>query len=406
MPEKTIQKSVVAVMDVGVTCALGRTWTKVLNAMKSGQSGLAYEEIHGYPTATGRVHAVLPSRWENGIELDRGVALALDSIAQLKPLPALDARRCGVFWGVGIAGAYWLESSYAMYCSSGGDAKTSPWTVPMIMPNAAAALIAKKFGFTGGAWTQASACASSSMAIGQAFEAIRSGILDLAVVGGSDAMLTSGMLHAWARMRVMARTDADDAALACKPFAQERTGLCLAEGAACLVLMSAQLKEAVKLEPLAWLQGFGHSCDAFDLTVPHAPGQAHAIRAALLDAGIEAADVSYVCAHATGTRKGDITELDALQMAWGNRVPDCPISSIKSVTGHTMGASGALASVLTVVMLHDDWIAPTRHMMTPDDAYKQWNLPAESGITDAGLNFALVNSFGFGGSNACLVFKK
>lgn len=406
MPESTFQNTAVAVMDAGVTCALGRSWTEVLSAMKLGQSGLAYEEIHGYPTATGRVNVVLPSTWDNGIELDRGVALALDCIEQLKPLPDLDARRCGVFWGVGIAGAHWLENSYAMYCANGGDAKTSPWTVPMIMPNAAAALIAKALGFTGGAWTQASACASSAMAIGQAFAAIRSGTLDLAVVGGSDAMLTPGMLHAWARMRVLARTPAVAAAAACKPFDHARNGLCLAEGAACLVLMNANLAASMNRQPLALLEGFGHSCDAFDLTVPHAAGQAQAIGAALQDARIKAADVSYVCAHATGTRKGDITELEALLMAWGDRVPDCPISSIKSVMGHTMGASGALASALAVAMLQDDWISPTQHMTVPDNAGAGWNFPPQSGIKDAGLNFALVNAFGFGGSNASLVFKK
>ena len=190
----------VAVIGAGVTCALGRTWPVVLNALMTGQSGLAYEEIHGYPTAIGRVHEDVLVVSGDGFELDRGVALALDCVGQLQRIPELDVQRCAVFWGVGIAGAQWLENSYEMYCADRGDARTSLWTVPMIMPNAAAALIAKKLGFTGGAWTQASACASSAMAIGQAFHAIRSGSLDLAVVGGSDAMLTPGMLHAWARM--------------------------------------------------------------------------------------------------------------------------------------------------------------------------------------------------------------
>ncbi|WP_374349753.1 beta-ketoacyl synthase [Limnohabitans sp.] len=396
----------VDVVDAGVTCSLGRTWPDVLSAIKRGQSGLVYEEIHGYPTAIGRVKDDFRLEWDDGIVLDRGVALALDCVEQLRPLGRVNRSRCGVFWGVGIAGAHWLEDSYELYCADRGEARVSPWTVPMIMPNASAALIAKHLGFTGGAWTQASACASSALAIGQAYQAIRSGALDVAVVGGSDAMLTPGMLHAWARMRVLARASEADAPKVCKPFDAARNGLCLAEGAACLVLMNSELATASAVQPLAQLEGFGCSCDAFDLTVPHAQGQAQAIAAAVSDARIGAADLSYVCAHATGTRKGDATELHALRLALGDVVPKCPVSSIKSVVGHTMGASGALACVLTTAMLHDNWVAPTQHLYTPDMAFTGWNLVAQTGRKDSDLNYALINAFGFGGSNACLVLKK
>lgn len=405
MAENVHQGSGVSVIDAGVTSALGRTWQVVLDALKAGQSGLAYEEIHGYPTATGRVQTVIPTEFEGGLVLDRGVGLALDCIQQLQPLPQLDAKRCAVFWGVGIAGAHWLENSYEMYCADRGHAKASPWTVPMIMPNAAAAFIAKRLNLKGGAWTQASACASSAMAIGQAFHAIRSGALDLAVVGGSDAMLTPGMLYAWARMRVLARTTQDAAHATCKPFDAHRNGLCLAEGAACLLLMNSNLTHSMGLKSLAEIHGFGHSCDAFDLTVPSASGQAQAISSALSDASVNPSQVTYVNAHATGTRKGDITELQALQDAWGGSVPACPVSSIKSAVGHTMGASGAIASVLTIAMLQSNWIAPTLHLEEADEFCRQWFLPAHTGIAESEHGYALVNAFGFGGSNASLLFK-
>jgi 3-oxoacyl-[acyl-carrier-protein] synthase II len=276
----------------------------------------------------------------------------------------------------------------------------------MIMPNAAASLIAMKLGLTGGAWTQASACASSAMAMGQAFHAIRSGALDMAVVGGSDALLVPGMLHAWARMRVLARTTPELAPAACKPFDAMRNGLCLAEGAGCLVFMNAQLAENFCLKPLAAIHGFGHSCDAFDLTVPSADGQVQAMCKALNDAQMGSSQISYVCAHATGTRKGDVTELKAMELALGPHAQRCPISSVKSALGHTMGASGALASVITVAMLQSDWIAPTLHLAELEPFCKDWNLPTLEGLSDTGMTVAMVNAFGFGGSNASLIYKK
>jgi 3-oxoacyl-(acyl-carrier-protein) synthase len=398
--------SPVAVVDVGVICALGTTWETVLESLRAGRSGLVFQDVHGYPTAIGRATTAAPSTLEGGMELDRGVDLALNCIGQLRTLPPLDPRRCAVFWGVGIAGAHWLESSYELYCAHRGDAKTSPWTVPMIMPNAAASLIAKKLGLRGGAWTHASACSSAAMAIGQAFHAIRSGSLDLAVVGGSDSMLTPGMLHAWARMRVLARTTREDANAACKPFDVARNGICLAEGAACLVLMNANLANVQQLEPIAEIHGFGHSCDAYDLTAPNAPGQAQAMGLALQDAKTHLAELSYVCAHATGTQKGDLTELEALKITAGGRIANCQVSSIKSAIGHTMGASGALATALTIGMMQHDWVAPTLHLTRPDEHCQGWRLPIEAGIAHAQLNVAMVNAFGFGGSNASLVLKK
>ncbi len=399
------QDTQVAVIDAELACPLGTSLSQVLAALQRGESGLAYEELHGYPTALGRIRADIGNRTVSGVELDRGANLALHCIDQLRPLPTLPASRGGVFWGVGLAGAHWLESSYEMYCAERGAAKTSPWTVPMIMPNVTASLLAQRLGMTGGAWTFASACASSGMAMGQGVHAIRSGRLDWALVGGSDAMLVPGMLHAWARMRVLARTSPDAAHAACKPFDQSRNGLCLSEGAACLVLVNASLARAMGLEPRALIQGYGHSCDAHDLTAPSPAGQTQAMQMALLDANLEASDVSYVCAHATGTRQGDEVELQAIRSLFGGRVPACPVASLKSAIGHTMGASGAIAAALTVAMLETDWAAPTLHLNHKDPMCLDWNLPARTGMTPAHLKTVMVNAFGFGGSNASLIIS-
>jgi 3-oxoacyl-(acyl-carrier-protein) synthase len=396
----------VTVVDLGVNCALGTTWQMVIESLRSGHSGLVFLDVHGYPTAVGRSMTPSPSSQDGGMELDRGVVLALDCIGQLRALPPLDPHRCAVFWGVGIAGAHRIESCYELYCTHRGHTKTSPWAIPMIMPNAAASMIAQRLGLRGGAWTLASACSSAAMAIGQAFHAIRSGSLDMAVVGGSDSMLTPGMLHTWARMRVLARTTKEGADAACKPFDVARNGICLAEGAACLVLMNDTLAKVHQLEPLAEIHGFGHSSDAYDLTAPDPKGQAHAMSLALQEARIPLAEISYICAHATGTRRGDLTELEALKITSGGRIPRCQVSSIKSAIGHTLGASGALATALTIGMMQNDWIAPTLHLSNCDAELKDWALPAQAGIPHAQLKVAMVNAFGFGGSNASLVLKK
>ncbi len=393
----------VVVVDMGVVCALGSTWPVVLRALRGGDSGLVYADIQGYPSAIGRVQDDVPTHSPGGQELDRSVGLALACARQLGPLPELDPRRMAVFWGVGLAGAHLLETTYARLGTDLGKAHTPPWLVPMVMPNAAASLLAQRLGLQGGAWTQASACASSAMALGQALHAIRSGTLDLAVAGGSDAMLVPSMLHAWARMRVLARTRPAQAHAACRPFDAGRKGLALAEGAACLVLMSGRLARAHARHPLARLLGFGHSCDAHDLTAPSATGQAQAMRLALQDASLAPSQLRYVCAHATGTLLGDRTELQALQALFEGRVPTCAVAAIKSVLGHTLGASGALACAMTVAMLTEQWWAPTRHLHSPDADWSGWCLPTPARPAPSGVGHALVNAFGFGGSNASLV---
>ncbi len=393
----------VVVVDMGVVCALGSTWPGVLRALQRGDSGLVFDDLQGYPSAVGRVQEDVPQHGPNGQALDRGVGLALACAQQLQPLPALDPARMAVFWGVGLAGAHLLEHTYAGLGTDLGKAHTPPWLVPMVMPNAAASLLAMRLGLQGGAWTQASACASSAMALGQALHAIRAGALDLAVAGGSDAMLTPGMCRAWARMRVLARTTPAQAPAACRPFDAARKGLALAEGAACLVLMSGRMARAHARTPLARLLGFGHSCDAHDLTAPLAAGQAQAMRLALQDANTAPAQLRYVCAHATGTPLGDRTELQALQAVFGGQVPTCAVASLKSVLGHTLGASGALACAMTVAMLATQWWAPTVHLQSPDAAWADWCLPTPAQPAPNGVGLAMVNAFGFGGSNASLV---
>jgi 3-oxoacyl-[acyl-carrier-protein] synthase II len=276
----------------------------------------------------------------------------------------------------------------------------------MIMPNAAASLIAQRYQYKAGAITLANACASSAMAIGQAFQAIRSNALDVAIVGGSEAMLEPAILHAWARMRVLAKTLPAQAAQACRPFDADRNGLCLAEGAASMLLMRANWAQTLGLEPCGEIRGYGQSCDAANLVAPDTQGQLAAMRQALSDADLRAQQLGYISAHATGTPKGDACEWQALRALFHDQTL-CPVASIKSALGHTMGASGAVAAVLTLAMLQQGWFAPTLHLKKSSGSETPLHaLLAGMGVHLPQAEFAMVNAFGFGGSNASLILKK
>jgi 3-oxoacyl-[acyl-carrier-protein] synthase II len=333
---------------------------------------------------------------------DRATHLALDAVAQTTGLQAYESQRIGVFWGVGLAGAHWLESTYQQYFADLGDARLSPWAIPAIMPNATASTIAMKYRVQGGCWTTANACASSALALGQAMQAIRSGQLDAAIVGGSDAMLLPGMLHTWARMRVLARSTGKSAQSVCQPFDEQRNGLCLAEGAACLILEKGMHMARTGTKPLAQLSGFGQSCDAMDMTEPSVSGQVRAMAQALIDARLQPSDIGYLNAHATGTRKGDQVELMAVKEVDLN----CPVSSVKGAVGHTMGASGAIEAAICVGVLDRSWIPPTFALTVPDAEFRGVSLPTGIGALSPDLMHVMSNSFGFGGTNASLVISR
>jgi 3-oxoacyl-[acyl-carrier-protein] synthase II len=237
-------------------------------------------------------------------------------------------------------------------------------------------------------------------------QAIQSGHVDAAIVGGSDAMLVPGMLHAWARMRVLARVVEKDVSMACQPFDQNRNGLCLAEGAACLIIEKGDVLQRQGRKALARLSGFGQSCDAMDMTEPSVSGQVQAMQQALMHAGLQPQDIGYLNAHATGTRNGDRVEMMAIKKVWGQGTKQCPVSTVKSALGHTMGASGAIEAVICAGVLARTWAPPTLALVTPDSEFEDCWLPAGHGVDVPDLTHAMSNSFGFGGTNASLVITK
>jgi nodulation protein E len=267
-------------------------------------------------------------------------------------------------------------------------------TIPRVMANSAASLIAMKHGIEGPVFTTATACSSANHAIGQALWMIRQGVTDVALAGGSESPFVYGLLKAWEAMRVVSPD-------VCRPFSLGRKGMSLGEGAGVLVLETEEHARARNAPILAELAGFGMSADAHHITQPKPEGAAAAMRMALKDAGLAATDIGYVNAHGTGTGANDPAESRAIQIVLGD---DVLVSSTKSMHGHALGAAGALEAVATILGLQHNLLPPTANFESPDPDCPV-NLIANT-ARPSGVDAALSNSFAFGGLNAVLAFRR
>jgi nodulation protein E len=275
--------------------------------------------------------------------------------------------------------------------------RVHPLTIPKTMANAGASHISMEFGITGPSFTFSTACASAAHAIGQAFWMVRSGMTDLAIAGGSEAPFSLGILKAWEAMRVVS-TDT------CRPFSKDRRGMILGEGAAMLVLEPMEAAQARGVRIHGELVGFGMSADAAHITQPSSEGAARAMRAALRDAGIAPDAVGYINAHGTGTAANDPTEMAAIRAVFGAHAGRLAVSSTKSMHGHALGASAALECVATALALRDGLLPPTANYREPDPECDLDVIPNQARA--AQVEFALSNSFAFGGLNAVLALKR
>ena len=310
----------------------------------------------------------------------------------------------GVYMGCGLGGAEILQEGYRTYFVR-QSRRGRPSTVPMIMASGPASHISMRFGLHGPTHTYSIACASSTVAIGEAFRAIRDGYLDTALSGGAEAMLNDGSIAAWERLGVLASSHTDGPEASSRPFDLERTGFVLGEGAALLVLEAESALQERAVDPIAEIIGYGVSSDAFSLTEPHAAGQEAAMRSAITDADIEREEVQYVNAHATGTPSGDPIEIEAIKSIFEDHASNLAVSSTKSVHGHLVGASGALETAISAIALQKGRIPPTANLTHPDPSCDLDCVP-EYGREAPELTVAISNSFAFGGSNATLVLRK
>ena len=286
-----------------------------------------------------------------------------------------------------------------------GPRRVSPFLIPMLMANGAAGLIAIDHGIKGPCFSVASACASGADGIGTAFMMLKSGMIDMALAGASESTVTSVGVAAFDRVGAMSRHN-DDYSMSPAPFDKNRDGLVMGEGAAVIVLESESHAKARGARIYAELAGYGATADAFHVTAPHEKGEggAAAIRQALNSAKANLEDVGYISAHGTGTQLNDQSETRAVKGAFGELAYNVPISSTKSMTGHMMGATGALEVIICVQAIRDGILPPTIHYQTPDPECDLDVIPNKA--REKKIDLAISNAFGFGGHNAVLAVRK
>ena len=338
------------------------------------------------------------------LSTDRACAMALCAAEQAwqQASCSADPTRAGVYWGTGMGGLHTTETSYQRLLVD--RAPLRPMTVVRIMANSAAAQLAIKFGLQGPNHTYSMACASSAAALGEALLALRSGRIDVALVGGSEAMLLPGVCAAWGALRVLSTKKASESAeLACRPFSSKRTGLVIGEGAAAFVLESPRHARARGARALAKLTGYGSTCDAASLVHPQLEGQVRAMRQALADSGLQAPQIGHVNAHATGTDAGDVSEAQALHEVFGSVVP--PVCATKATHGHLLGAAGAMEAAIAIMSLQNQ-IIPATPGCEPLDARCEGINLCSTPRQASDLNAVMSNSFAFGGSNVSLIFER
>lgn len=376
----------------------GRSGVSAITAFDAGRSPVQIAaEIRGFDAeaAFGRRRAK---------HLDRVVQLALVATREAVEASKLDVatapERIGVVYASGIGGIRTLEDGIRTLISRGAE-WVNPYVVPMMIPNMAAGEIAMEWGCLGYNCCTVTACSASAHAIGTAFDVIRLGRADAMLCGGSEAAVTPVGIAGFAAMKALS-TRNDEPERASRPFDADRDGFVLGEAAATLVIEEREFALRRGAPVLAELVGYGATADAYHITQPHPTGDGavRAMQAAINDAGISPAEIDYVNAHGTSTPPNDKVETLALKRVFGERMP--LVSSTKSMTGHTLGAAGALESVFSILALQGSIVPPTVNLDNPDPACDLDYVPNVA--RPAPVRYVMTNSLGFGGHNASLVF--
>jgi 3-oxoacyl-[acyl-carrier-protein] synthase II len=332
-----------------------------------------------------------------------GEALKDAGLGGLGPLPEKLRTRTAVVFGSGIGGLDVLEEQHRRLLER-GPRRVSPFFVPMIIADMAAGLIAIETCALGPNYCVVTACASSVHSIGSAFREIQLGAADLAIAGGTEAVIVPTALAGFCSAKALSRRN-DDPKRACRPFDRDRDGFVIAEGACCVILEELQHALSRGARAYAEIAGYGTSGDGYHMTAPRPDGLGAvlAMRAALRDAGIEPAEVDYVNAHAPGTQDGDATEANALEQVFGEAGRMVSVSSTKPIHGHQLGATGATELVICLMAMRDGVVPPTINCENPEREYGFDLVRGEP--KERKIRVAMTNSFGFGGHNAVLVVK-
>jgi 3-oxoacyl-[acyl-carrier-protein] synthase II len=409
----------VVVTGMGAVSALGNDVASTWEGLLAGRSGIrrveSFDPSRVASQIAGEVKGFDPSPVIDRKEMRRmdryiqfGLVVARQALDQAGLPGRLDgalAERTGVILGSGLGGVATLFDNVLLMGERGPD-RISPFFIPMGIANVGSGQVAIAFGMLGPNFATVSACATGAHAIGEAWETIRRDDADMMLAGGTEAAIHEAVLGGFSSMKALS-TRNDDPEAASRPFDRGRDGFVVGEGAAMLVLEELSHAEQRGAQPLAELVGYGATADASHITLP-APGGIGAVRAgrrALEKAGLEPDEIDHVNAHATSTPEGDGAELQALSTLLGEHAPGVSISANKSMLGHTLGAAGALESVATVQAIREGAVPPTINLHDPDEYADGLDLtPNEA--THRPIRAAINNSFGFGGQNAALVFRR
>ncbi|MEA5442043.1 beta-ketoacyl-ACP synthase II [Cyanobium gracile] len=406
----------VVVTGLGAVTPIGNNVADYWEGLISGRNGVApitlfdasrhacrfAAEVKDFDTA-GWLEPKEAKRWDRFCQF--GVVAAKQAVADAGlSIDDSNAQRVGVAIGSGVGGLLMMETQAHVLADRGPD-RVSPFCVPMMIPNMATGLAAIAIGAKGPSSAVATACAAGSNAIGDAFRLIQMGLADAMVCGGAESAITPLGVAGFASARALSFRN-DDPATASRPFDAERNGFVIGEGAGVLVLESLEHATARGARVFGEIVGYGMTCDAYHYTLPSpgGVGAAEAIRLALADARLEPEAVDYVNAHGTSTQANDSNETAAIKSALGTHAMTIPVSSTKSMTGHLLGGSGGIEAIAAVLAVAHNHVPPTINYSTPDPACDLDVVPNQA--REHNVNVVLSNSFGFGGHNVCLAFRR
>jgi 3-oxoacyl-[acyl-carrier-protein] synthase II len=404
------------VTGVGLVCALGTGTEESWSNLVAGQSGvgaITLFDTTGFDCKIGgEIKNFDPFRWIEKKELKKmgrfiQVALAgADFAIKMSGWKREDSDldEVGVYVSSGIGGFDIIEREH-IKLMQGGPGRISPFFIPSAIVNLASGHISIRYGARGPNSATATACSASAHAIGDSFKIIERGAAEMMICGGTEATITPMGVGGFSSMKALS-TRNDDPAHASRPFDAQRDGFVVGEGAGILILESLEHAQKRNAPIMGEIVGYGMSGDAYHITQPaeNGDGAFRVMRAAIKDAKLTPDDIGYVNAHGTSTPLGDVIETRALKRVFGDRAKSVPISSTKSMTGHLLGGAGGLEAGISVLALRDQIIPPTINLETPDPECDLDYVPNVA--RKATLDYALSNSFGFGGTNAALIFKR
>ena len=407
----------VVVTGIGVISPIGTGRETFWKALLAGTNGI--ERISRFDPAeyaaqiAGEVKDFDPTLYIDKKESKRMDRYAQFAVAATKmaiedaklDLVNEDCDRIGTFIGAGIGGIETMHSQYEKLFSKGPH-HISPFFIPMMIGNMAAGQTAIAFGLHGPSSCIVTACATGSNCIGDAFRVLQRGEADVMVAGGTEAAISQAAVAGFCSMKALCTDHNDDPEHASRPFDKGRSGFVMGEGAGIVILETLEHAEKRGAHIYAELAGYGSNSDAYHITspAPHGEYQAKCMNLAIEDAGMKPADIDYVNAHGTSTHMNDEGETEACKAVFGDRAKDVPVSSIKSMTGHLLGAAGGVECIATALAVENDMLPPTINYETPDEGMDLDYVPNTARAHK--VRAALSNNFGFGGHNACLLLTK